>query len=143
MTTVNARGTSPGENMEILRTGIILNVEKFDACVSFYRDLFDLEVLFEEAYGDFKLACLEFGGSYLMIETGGIAKPGGKSMEEAPSKLRFNVADLDRALARIRSHGIEAEITRNDWGSTISLFDPDGNRIGVRDEETFELQIGA
>ncbi|HKJ50684.1 MAG TPA: VOC family protein [Gammaproteobacteria bacterium] len=129
--------------MQILRTGIILNVEKFDECVGFYRDLFDLEVLFEERSGAFKLACLEFGGAYLMIETDGFAKPEGKSLQEGASKLRFNVADIDRALESIRAQGIEAEIIRNDWGSTINLFDPDGNRVGIRDEETFKLQIGA
>ena len=128
--------------MNILRTGIILNVEKFDECVSFYRDLFDLEVMFEERSAAFRLTCLEFGGSYLMIETDGFAKPEGKSLRENASKLRFNVADLDSALKKIRARGIDAEISRNDWGSTINLFDPDGNRVGVRDEETFKLQIG-
>jgi lactoylglutathione lyase len=100
-------------------------------------------VLFEQRSGDFKLTCLEFGGSYLMIETDGFAKPQGKSIKEGVSKLRFNVADIDSALQTIRGRGIEAEITRNDWGSTINLFDPDGNRVGVRDEEMFELQIRA
>ena len=128
--------------MQIVRTGIILNVERFDECVSFYRDLFDLEVLFEERSGDFRLACLEFGGSYLMIETGGFAKPEGKSLQENASKLRFNVSDIDAAPEKIRAHGIEPEITRNDWGSSINLFDPDGNRVGVRDEEMYGLQIG-
>ena len=132
---------NPGYNMQILRTGIILNVEKFDECVNFYRDLFDLEVLFEQRSGDFRLTCLEFGGSYLMIENDGYAKPQGKSLQEAASKLRFNVADLDSVLAGIRARGIEAEITRNDWGSTINLFDPDGNRVGIRDEETFKQQV--
>ena len=49
--------------METARTGIIINVEKFDECINFYKDLFGLKVLFEEQYGEFKLTCFAFGGS--------------------------------------------------------------------------------
>ena len=38
--------------MKIARTGIILNVEKFDDCVSFYKTLFELKTLFEEQDGN-------------------------------------------------------------------------------------------
>jgi len=129
--------------MKTVRTGVILNVEKFDECVSFYKDLFGLKVLFEEQYGEFRLTCFEFDGSYLMVETEGFAKPEGKSLKENSTKLRFNVSNIEGALERIRAYGIEAEITKNDWGSTINIYDPDGNRVGVRDEETFRSQIGA
>jgi lactoylglutathione lyase len=128
--------------METARTGIILNVEKFDECISFYKDLFGLKVLFEEQYGEFKLTCFAFGGAYLMVETDGYAKPEGKSLKENSTKLRFNVSDIEGALERITRYGIEAKIIRNDWGSTINIFDPDGNRVGVRDEVTFQSQIG-
>jgi lactoylglutathione lyase len=60
--------------MDIARTGVILNVEKFDKCVTFYKSLFGLKILFEEQYGDFRLTCFEFDGSYLMIESDGFAK---------------------------------------------------------------------
>ena len=129
--------------MKTVRTGVILNVEKFDECVSFYKNLFGLKVLFEEQYGEFRLTCFEFDGSYLMVETEGFAKPEGKSLKENSTKLRFNVSNIEGALERIRAYGIEAEITKNDWGSTINIYDPDGNRVGVRDEETFRSQIGA
>ena len=129
--------------MKTVRTGVILNVEKFDECVSFYKDLFGLKVLFEEQYEEFRLTCFEFDGSYLMVETEGFAKPEGKSLKENSTKLRFNVSNIEGALERIRAYGIEAEITKNDWGSTINIYDPDGNRVGVRDEETFRSQIGA
>lgn len=29
------------------------------------------------------------------------------------------------------------KVLKNDWGSTIHIFDPDGNRVGIRDEEKF------
>jgi len=127
--------------MEIVRTGIILNVEKYDECVTFYKNLFNLNIMFEEHYGDFRLTCFEFGGSYLMIETDGSAKPEGKTLSENSMKLRFNVSNIEEALKTINAYGIEAEIVKNDWGPTINIYDPDGNRVGIRDEATFKTQI--
>jgi lactoylglutathione lyase len=133
----------PGSSMKTVRNGIILNVEKFDDCVAFYRDLFGLEKLFEQQSGTFRLTCLEFGESYLMIETDGFAKPAGKSPKESPAKLRFNVDDIEVARDWLSARGIEAKINRYEWGSTIDLYDPDGNRVGIRDETTFRAQLGA
>ncbi len=65
-------------NLNIARTGIILNTEKYDECVAFYKNLFGLKVLFEED----GLTCLDYHGSYLMIETEGFAKPQGKTIKE-------------------------------------------------------------
>ncbi|MDY6982943.1 MAG: VOC family protein [Pseudomonadota bacterium] len=123
------------------RTGIILNTQNFSACRAFYRDVLGLRELFTRRDGDDELSCLEFGGAYLMIETGGHAKPAGKSVRESPAKLRFNVPDLEATLRVLHEKGIAAEIQRFDWGSTINLFDPDGNRVGIRDEAGFIAQM--
>lgn len=123
--------------MNLERTGVILNTENFDACVAFYRDLFCLPVMFEKQEGDFRLTCLDFGGAYLMIETGGNACPEGKSVAGNATKLRFNVRDLGAALAAVTAYGLEATIEDHPWGSTINITDPDGNRVGIRDEQTF------
>jgi len=127
--------------MNTRRYGIILNVEKYDECVVFYRDLFELKVMFTKIEGDFKLACFEYGSGYLMIETEGFSEPNGKSIQSCPSKLRFNVPDIEAACWRVESFGISANIVKNEWGSTINIFDPDGNRIGIRDEMSFARQI--
>ena len=127
--------------MNIVRTGIIINTEKYEACVSFYKKLFGLKILFEERKGDFQLTCFEFQGSYLMIETEGFGKPEGKTIEESPTKLRFNVSNIEDALKTVKDYGIEAQIHTYEWGSTINIFDPDGNRIGIRDEAKFESKI--
>jgi lactoylglutathione lyase len=127
--------------MNISRTGVILNTEQYDECVDFYRKVFELKILFQQVDGDFRLTCLEFGAAYLMIETGGFASTGGKSVSQNATKLRFNVTDINIALKKLTVLGIDAEVTRNDWGSTINLFDPDGNRIGIRDEAGFANQI--
>ncbi|HSH42295.1 MAG TPA: VOC family protein [Arenicellales bacterium] len=123
--------------MNIARTGVILNTEKYDECVSFYRDLFGLKVLFEDRQQNFRLTCFEYGGSYLMVETQGVAQPGGKTAKENAAKLRFNVPDIEAALKEVRAYGIDAEIAANEWGRTIDIHDPDGNRVGIRDEATF------
>lgn len=119
-------------NANIARYGIILNTEHYLECVAFYRGLFGLRQLFERDEGGFKLACLEFGHGYLMVEQGGKAKKGVKSLEEGSFKLRFNVDDLDEALRKITSWGIQATIAEHAWGRTINISDPDGNRVGIR-----------
>ena len=127
----------------VARYGIILNTENYEECVAFYRDLFGLRQLFEKDEDGLKLTCLEYGHGYLMVEQGGTAKNGVKLPEEGSFKLRFNVDDLEEALAEIRSWGIQATITENAWGRTINISDPDGNRVGVRDEAGFVQQINA
>ena len=127
--------------MDTQRYGIILNVENYYECVAFYRDVLDLKVLFSKIEGDFKLTCVEFGAGYLMIETEGFAEPNGKSIKACPSKLRFNVADINVAMKRMENFGIPTELIESEWGSTINIYDPDGNRIGIRDEASFNRQI--
>ncbi|RRJ83393.1 VOC family protein [Aestuariirhabdus litorea] len=127
--------------MQVERSGIILNTEHFSECVDFYRQLFELPLMFEILEEDFRLCCLRLGDSYLMIETEGVARPQGKSIAENPTKLRFNVADMESALRRVREYGIEAEINDHPWGRTIDILDPDGNRVGIRDEAGFRRQL--
>ncbi|WP_416397405.1 VOC family protein [Allohahella sp. A8] len=128
-------------HVNVARYGIILNTENFEECVAFYRDLFGLRQLFEKDEDGFKLTCLEYGDGYLMVEQGGKSKDGVKLPEEGSFKLRFNVDDLEEALGEIRSWGIQASITENAWGRTINVSDPDGNRVGVREESGFVRQI--
>lgn len=129
--------------MNTQRYGIILNVEKYNECVAFYRDVLELKIMFSKVEGDFKLTCMEFGSGYLMIETEGFAEPNGKSIKACPSKLRFNVSDIEAALKHVKSFDISVEFIESEWGSTINIYDPDGNRIGIRDEISFERQINA
>ena len=65
--------------MKISRTGIILNTEKYDECVAFYKTVFELTVIFEKQEGNFRLTCFDFQKAYLMIETGGTACSEGKN----------------------------------------------------------------
>jgi lactoylglutathione lyase len=129
--------------MKPLRTGIILNTQNFDACRDFYRNILGLKEMFTKEDDGDRLSCLEFGNSYLMIETGGYANPQGKSIEASPAKLRFHVQNLEDMQRFLRERGIDATISRFDWGSTINIFDPDGNRVGIREESEFIQQMHA
>ena len=127
--------------MQVSRTGVILNVENYDQCIEFYKDIFDLKILFEEQQGEFRLCCFDFAGAYLMIETGGSANPAGKPISEGAAKLRFNVKDLNETVDYLITKGIDATIRNFDWGSTINIFDPDGNRLGITEESRFAQQF--
>ena len=129
--------------MEIENYGIILNVENFDECVGFYKNVLHLKELFSKVEGGFRLTCLEYGSSYLMIETGGVAQRQGKSVEQSPIKLRFNVKSVVEAGNHLGRCGISAEIIENDWGTVININDPDGNPISIRDESGFQRQTNA
>ncbi len=109
-------------------------------CVILQRPV-QIEYSISKNDGEFGLTCFDFYGSYLMIETGGVSRPSGKSMEESSTKLRLNVPDIDVALSVVKAYGIDAEILKNSWGSTININDPDGNRIGIRDEVPFANDI--
>ncbi|MEM7116990.1 MAG: glyoxalase/bleomycin resistance/dioxygenase family protein [Chloroflexota bacterium] len=105
--------------MNIVRTGIILNTERYAECVDFYRHVFNLPTMYAKRDDDgFALTCFEFGGAYLMVETGGVAKDGEKSIEESPAKLRFNVSNIDDALQTIQAYGIEATIEPHSQSQT-------------------------
>ncbi len=119
-----------------------MNTQNYDECVSFYENLFGLGILFQDQKKDYRLTCFEYGGSYLMVETGGVANPEGKAIEENSMKLRFNVSDIEEALEAVRAYGIDTDINETEWGSTIDIYDPDGNRIGIRDEATFNRNNG-
>jgi lactoylglutathione lyase len=127
--------------VKLLRTGLILNTENYDACVSFYGTVLGLKTMFTKTEDEDRLTCFEFGGAYLMVETGGHAKPLGKSVQENSAKLRFHVESLEATRQYLVAQGIEAEISTFSWGSTINIHDPDGNRIGIREEREFAGQM--
>lgn len=107
----------------VAHTGVILKTERFDDCVSFYRDVVGLPVWFAKD----GLCCLRFGPGYLMVETGGKAGDAGKTVAQNPSVLRFHVPDLEAAAATLRNAGTAVAVLRFDWGAIGAFVDPDGN----------------
>ena len=127
--------------MQISRTGIIVNVEKYAECFDFYRHVLGLPILFQKSELNFELCCFEFLDSYLMLESGGVADVQGKSVKKSPIKIRFNVDDINQASKHLQQKGINHVVEWYDWGANINIFDPDGNRIGIRDEQKFKQEI--
>lgn len=124
--------------MDCTRTGIILCTENYDACVAFYTEVLELPVLHKLDTEHSKLACLAFGSdTYLMIETGGCAVPGGKTMAQNPVWIRINVEDVEAAAEALRQKGIEVRVRKEVWGTVADFLDPDGNHCSLRDEASF------
>jgi lactoylglutathione lyase len=118
--------------VDYVRTGVILFVERYADCVAFYRDVLELPVAFEIDRPGSRLTGFDYSGAYLMLEEGGWARPGGKSIEDTQARLRFNVADLDAAIAELRAKGVVLERVDHDWGSVALFHDPDGNPCQLR-----------
>ncbi len=121
--------------MRYERTGVILCTEKYDECVEFYSRVLDLPILevLDDAHSKFTV--LGFGeNSYLMIETGGNAIPSGKSLDQNPVWLRFNVKSVEDAASELLDKGITVKIRREAWGTVGDFTDPDGNICSLREE---------
>ena len=118
----------PRRGPALRQTGVILFVERYDACVAFYRDVFGLPVVTTLD----ELTIFAFGDGYLEIERGGTAVDPAKSRQQNPTVLRFDVADLDDALARLQAQGVAADRFGFDWGDIAVVVDPDGNRCELK-----------
>lgn len=124
--------------MRYTRTGLILCTENYEECVAFYSDVLGLPILNALDNDHSKLTCFDLGGdSYLMVETGGTAIPAGKSLDQNPVWLRFNVEDVEQAAAELRGKGVDVKIRKEVWGTVADFMDPDGNVCSLRDEATF------
>lgn len=111
--------------------GIILGTERYDECVSFYRDILGLQVWYDKGH----LLCLRYGAGYLMIETGGVAHDTRKPNSANPTMLRFNVSDVPAAAALLESKGVSVTVKTYDWGVVGTFTDPDGNACELKDAD--------
>jgi lactoylglutathione lyase len=114
--------------MQIARTGIILYVEHYDQCVSFYRN----KVLLPVEYVKETLTCFAFGTSYLMVEQDGISSSTEKTIAQNPTVLRFNVSNVKAAVDELRARSVAVEEQTFDWGDIGVFVDPDGNRCELK-----------
>jgi lactoylglutathione lyase len=115
-------------DMQIARSGIILYVEHYDQCVSFYRD----QVLLPVEYVKETLTCFTFGTSYLMVEQDGVASSTEKTIAQNPTVLRFNVSNVKAAAEALRTRSVAVEEQTFDWGEIGVFVDPDGNRCELK-----------
>ena len=125
--------------MRITRTGFILYVEEYEACVAFYRDALELRTMFDTP----DLTCFDFGGSYLMVERvdGDDDRYGRGAMSTYPTCLRMNVPDVRACADALVRKGVEVDYQQHEWGSVAKFVDPAGNLCAFKDDEKFERQI--
>ena len=125
--------------MQYTRTGVILCTERYEECVKFYTRVLALPVIHSLDNDHSKLTCCDMGnGNYLMIETEGKAIPQGKTLEQNPVWLRFNVDDVEASAASLRANGAQVTVRTEVWGTVADFTDPDGNYCSLRDEASFE-----
>lgn len=124
--------------MEIEKTGIILYTEHYKATVDFYKKIFDLPILYEKE----RLTCLDFNGSYLMIEIDDDDNIKNKDKESwAKFCVRFNVEDVKKACQKLDKYNISYKYNEFEWGHLAKFKDPDGNFVGIRSSKEHEEDI--
>ena len=125
--------------MKVERNGLILYVRQYQACLTFYRDLLELPIMFANDM----LSCFDFFGTYLMVEQDDRSEYLSLS-EDVPkhfSCLRMNVANVKAMADRLQAKAIAVDYQEHHWGKVAKFEDPDGNLIAFKDEEGFARQI--
>ncbi|BFT73590.1 VOC family protein [Paenibacillus sp. P36] len=113
--------------MEYREFGLILFVERYDECVTFYREVLNLPVRNVKS----SLVCFNLPHGYLMVEQGGVGETKEKLRTQNPTVIRFDVDSLLPIVCKLEERGvkfIERKLSYS-WGSIAVLKDPDGNRI--------------
>lgn len=124
--------------MEVARTGLILYVKNYEACIAFYSEILRLPMLFQNEV----LTSFDFFGTYLMVE-----KEDRKEYVEAISELkntmciRINVDDVFKISEELKKKNIPIDYQEHSWGKVAKFKDPEGNLIAFKDEEGFAKQI--
>ena len=116
------------------RTGLILYVQQYQACVDFYANKLELPQLFHTEM----LTCFAFGDAYLMVEQEDESQLQEKGDHRIRTCLRMNVADVQLLADRLTAQGIAVDYQEHEWGTIAKFFDPDGNLCAFKDSEKFE-----
>ena len=121
------------------RTGIILYTIAYEACVVFYRDVLELEIMFSTEM----LTCFSFGGAYLMVELDDTYDSSIESEQHVRTRscLRMNTSNVKTMKDRLIAHGIKVDYQEHSWGTIAKFHDPDGNLCAFKDSQKFEAQV--
>src|SRR5690625_5665180 len=88
--------------MEFREFGLILFVERYEECISFYRDILQLEIRNVKD----TLVSFELPNGYLMVEQGGVSVKQEKSRGQNPTVLRFDVESLIPHVNKLEERGV-------------------------------------
>ncbi len=121
------------------RTGIIFYVNEYKKCISFYKEILELKILFKTE----ELTCFDFYGNYLMIEKEDRVEYLEKIQQEKRnhSCLRINVQNVKEVSDKLIKRNVTIDYQEHNWGIVAKFKDPDGNLIAFKDSEKFEKQI--
>ncbi len=112
--------------MKFEKTGFLLRVENYEACVEFYSKILELPVRYQKP----GMTNFQFGGSYLLLEKAWEPSPTEiRERDNPPFILRINVVDLVAANEKVKSKGIKTHIFFSDWGDVANFRDPGGNLV--------------
>ena len=115
-----------------LRTrGVKLNVDDMEKALSFYRDKLGFEI--EDRSGYPKYVVLKTNERNKLI-LHRVRRLKGQSPSDTKLSFTLQVNDLDRAIERMRSLGVEfaeKEKRKEGVGNAISILDPFGRRISL------------
>jgi catechol 2,3-dioxygenase-like lactoylglutathione lyase family enzyme len=110
---------------------VVLSVwaEDVPKTVHFYRDVLGLE-LFAHHHGD--IPHFKVGETYLTILKGKPI-PAEESVPERFPLFAFGVGDLDAAVERLKSHGVELPwgVEENEGSRYVMFYDPAANLIEI------------
>ncbi|MCV9386577.1 VOC family protein [Reichenbachiella ulvae] len=123
--------------MNFDRTGIILYVIDYEACLQFYEQKLGLKKLFHTE----ALTCFEFGSSYLMIEMDDEYLDDGNDSSRIRTCLRMNVPNVKKLATQLESEGVSVDYQEHNWGTVAKFYDPDGNLCAFKDSAKFEAHM--
>lgn len=125
--------------INVSRTGQILYVRNYEACLEFYGSKLQLPIHFANE----ALTCYDFYGTYLMVEREDRTEYMKLPADQAKvfTCLRLNVADVKAAAAATAARGIDVDYQEHSWGTVAKFKDPDGNMIAYKDEVGFVEQM--
>jgi len=117
--------------MDIQKTGLILYTEKYQETVAFYKNIFGLKTLYQKD----DLTCLDFHGTYLMIELDdeiNLVEQDKSAKVRDKFCVRFNVPNVKQACQELDKHNIQYNYDEFEWGQIAKFRDPDNNLVGIR-----------
>lgn len=126
--------------MKVARTGLILYVQHYEACIQFYTEILELPLLFKNE----NLTSFDFFGTYLMVEKEDrVAYLNNISEIKNTLCIRMNVADVYTISEVLKNKNISVNYQEHSWGNVAKFKDPEGNLLAFKDELGFVKQIEA
>ena len=126
--------------MDIQQTGLILYTENYQETVDFYKNIFGLKTLYEKD----DLTCLDFHGTYLMIEVDdaiNLLEQDKTAKVRDKFCVRFNVPNVKQACKELDKHDIQYDYYEFEWGQIAKFRDPDNNPVGIRSAKEHNKEV--